>query len=314
MAEVNQHEILKKMRSIFKGAISLDQPLSEYTSMKIGGTVKFLLSPVDTHDLSNALNLLHLMDIPVSVLGAGTNLLISEQSLPRAVIQLNSDFFKSIKKDNNAVFVGAGVKLSEFINFFLNNGYTGCEFLAGIPGTIGGALAMNAGARELVEHGDGCLHSISELVIKVLVMNRFGDISLRTNNDLEFGYRISNLKENIILGAWFKLYLADKYVIRSRIQEFLYRKKITQQYDLPNAGCVFKNPEGFNLSAGRMIEDCLLKGRCVGDAQVSSLHANFIVNLGNASFDETKSLINIIQHSVYEKFAVWLETELDIWE
>ncbi|MBU4304270.1 MAG: UDP-N-acetylmuramate dehydrogenase [Candidatus Omnitrophica bacterium] len=304
----------QKLRGGFKGIIKIDEPLSAHTSIKIGGPAKFFFIPADGGELRFLLRFLKDESIPACILGNGSNLLVTDERLSVAVIQLNSEYFKNIEYDDALVFAGSGVLLANFVSFAAANGLSGCEFLAGIPGTIGGALVTNAGARDINQQGDDMYRNIGDVVKKVRIMDNEANISCLKREDLEFGYRSSSLKNAIILGAWFDLIPAKKDDIRKSIDNFLSKKRSTQELLMPNAGCVFKNPAGSLLSAGALIERCALKGHIVGDAQVSPRHANFIVNRGNARFEHVKTLMNFIQKKVENDFSVRLEPEVEIWE
>jgi UDP-N-acetylenolpyruvoylglucosamine reductase len=247
-------------------------------------------------------------------MGEGSNLLVSDDGLDAAVVRLRSAFFRRIAVQNNLVFAAAGVPLAALCIYAEKNGLSGCEFLSGIPGTVGGALVMNAGSREVdADQGAGRVCSMSQIVSQLEVMNRHGEVSLYAKEDVEFGYRSSNLKGMIVLGAWFRLAPADRDAIKQRGERFIGRKRTTQDLTLPSAGCVFKNPAESRHGAGALIDQCRLKGTVVGDAQVSTIHANFIVNKGNARFAEVKALMELVQTKVWEHCSVRLEPEVEIW-
>lgn len=305
----------KRIREFYRGIIKIDEPLRNYTTMRIGGTVKFFLVPVDCADLSSLLKFLNAGSIPVYIIGNGSNLLVSDLNLPVACVQLSSEYFKRKSRQENIIFAAAGVSLASLVQFSKEQELSGLEFLAGIPGSVGGALAMNAGVKtldELYQAKELC--SISDSLVKVEVIDRDGNIFLCSKDELEFGYRYSNLKDKIILGAWFELFPQKEEKIKNRIDSFLAHKQNTQELLSACAGCVFKNPNKETLSAGELIDRCNLKGISIGDAQISTVHANFIVNKGNAKFKQVKALMEMMQKKVQDNFGVLLEVEIEIWD
>ncbi|MFH2137007.1 MAG: UDP-N-acetylmuramate dehydrogenase [Candidatus Omnitrophota bacterium] len=304
----------KKIKKFFKGEVRGNEFLAGHTSMRIGGPAKLFLIPEDIDDLSAVLKFLNAKKMKTMVIGAGTNLLIDDQALAAAVLKLEAPFFKQITQKDNILFAYAGVNLLSLINFAKMCRLSGCEFLCGIPGTVGGALFMNAGTRDVNDPQGVQYKCIADIVKNVQVTDRAGNVSILTKEELSFGYRCSNLRDYIILGAWFELSPETTDNIQKLINRFSLHRKNTQFINLPNAGCVFKNPDKAQISAGKLIEDCNLKGQSVGDAQISDVHANYIVNKGNARFSQVKELIGKVQKEVYQQFSVSLEPEIEIWE
>lgn len=314
MKTISELKIREKLQEIFKGKIKVNEPLSAHTYIKIGGPVDLLLSPVDVEDLKTVVKFLVAQDIPMWIIGKGSNLLVSDESLPIAAIKLDSAFFQKITKQDNCVYAQAGVSLAKFINFNKNNGLSGSEFLAGIPGSIGGAIFMNAGSRNISLGNSKQLCSISDILIKVQVMDKQGNVKILAKKDIEFTYRDCGLTDQIILAAWFELKPMRQEIITRGIEAFLSNKMNTQELSLPNAGCIFKNPAESALSAGALIDQANLKGFSIGDAEISFIHANFIVNKGKASFAQVRSLIAKIQTTVENKYSIRLEPEVKIWD
>jgi UDP-N-acetylmuramate dehydrogenase len=285
-----------------KGKIRLSEPLKNHTSFKIGGRAKFFVEPKDTADLKLLLNLVKKHKVPVFVIGAGSNILISDRGVNGLVTRLNSPFFKKVSLKNNCLEAGSGTELSRLLLFAYQHGLSGLEFLAGIPGTLGGALAMNAGIPE---------ENIADAVEKVTVMDYNGRIKILNKKNIKFSYRQSSLAKYIILSTQIKLRKKKKKEIREKIKQYLDFRKPRQDYSFPSAGCVFKNAGSY--SAGRLIDLCGLKGRRIGNAQISLKHANFILNLGGARASDVSQLMHLIRKKVKDKFNIILEPEIKIW-
>jgi len=212
---------------------------------------------------------------------------------------------KKLSYRDNYLNVGSGVLLSRVVLFAQDYGLSGAEFLAGIPGTVGGALAMNAGIAQ-----DN--RSIAELVESVTVMDYRGNRKILNKKDIRFGYRTSSLSKYIILSALIKLNRKNKEQINDKIKAYLKYRKLTQDLSKPSAGCIFRNPTG--NSAGRLIDLCGLKGKRIGGAGVSLKHANFILNLENAAARDVLQLTDLIKKEVRKKFNIDLKPEIKIWQ
>lgn len=314
MKILKEIDLEKKIKEFFKGTMQINAPLKAYTSIKIGGTAKFLFIPRDINDLSKLVKFLNALGIPLFIMGGGSNLLISDEHLEAAVVKLEAAFFNKIYRNENTVFCGAGVLIAKLVEFTKSEGLTGCEFLAGIPGTIGGALVMNAGVRGLGSCKSKEFHWIADILKKVQLMDKEGNVFWQEQEKCGFGYRRSNLKDYIVLGAGFELKPDLEQNIEHNFKKFIERKRISQDLSMPNAGCIFKNPKDNKLSAGELIDRCQLKGKAIGDAKISSIHANFIINCGRASFQQVKALMQMIKDKVYRKYRVWLKEEVEIWD
>ncbi|MFA5223722.1 MAG: UDP-N-acetylmuramate dehydrogenase [Candidatus Omnitrophota bacterium] len=276
--------------------------LARLTSFKVGGEVEFFLEAADITELKNALVFAGRKRLPVFILGAGSNILASSSGLNGLVIKLGGEFFKHVYRDGISLEAGAGIQLNQLILYAKNNALAGLEFLAGIPGTLGGALAGNAGAWG---------KSIGALVEEVRVLDYRGNPGLFGSKELKFSYRKSNLNKYIVVSARLKLCPADKKTIGLRIREYLLQRNKTQGTKFPNAGCIFKNPA--KLSAGKLIDACGLKGSSKGGAVISGVHANFILNKGNADSRDILLLMDLMRKKVREKFKINLEPEIKIW-
>jgi UDP-N-acetylmuramate--L-alanine ligase/UDP-N-acetylenolpyruvoylglucosamine reductase len=288
-----------------------NEMLSRHTTLRIGGASEFFVQPRDIDDLKTLLKLVEKYKMAFRIIGAGSNILVSDKGLRGITVSLNSSCFRRIAFRNNCVEVGAGRRLNQFIQDLKRRCLSGAEFLAGIPGTIGGALAMNAGILK-AKGQELRAKNIGDLVEAASVMDYNGKIKNLNKKDIRFNYRSCSLSKYIILKCRLKLKKAKKKEIDKRIKEYLKIRKIKQDYSYPSAGCVFKNPPG--KQAGRLIDLCGLKGRRIGDACISSKHANFIVNLGRARAKDVMSLINLIKKEVRNKFGINLELEIKIWK
>jgi UDP-N-acetylmuramate dehydrogenase len=280
----------------------LDEPLAPYTWMKIGGPAQYFLRPRHTDELLQVVLTCHEEEIPVRVLGGGSNVLVHDIGVSGAVLQLADDAFAQIEIDGTTVRCGAAAPLSQLISQTVKAELAGLETLSGIPGTVGGALRGNAGGRG----GD-----IGQFVESVTVMNSKGEILIRRGDELSFGYRESSVDELVILEGVFRLQAGDPEEITRRMRKIWIMKKATQPLSFQSAGCIFKNPRG--LSAGALVEQAGLKGIRVGEAEISDRHANFIVTHPGAKSDDVLRLIDLARSKVSEQFAVDLELEIKIW-
>jgi UDP-N-acetylmuramate dehydrogenase len=276
--------------------------LSGLTSLRVGGEARFFLEAASVEELKHALRNSGRLKIPVFILGSGSNILASSSGLNGLVIKLAGEFFKHIYKDGEYLEAGSAAQLNQLLLYAKNNSLSGLEFLAGIPGTLGGALAGNAGAWG---------KSIGELVEEVRVLDYHGNPGILVAKELKFSYRKSNLNKYIVISARLKLRKAGKGAIGLRIKEYLLKRNKAQDNKFPNAGCIFKNPA--NVSAGRLIDACGLKLVSKGQAVISGVHANFILNKGNADSSDILFLMDLIRKNVKKKFKINLEPEIKIW-
>ncbi len=284
--------------------VSLNEPLSKHTSLKVGGPAEYWVEPEDPKALSQLIVLCRQKRIPISIFGSGSNILPPDEGLKGVVIHLNAPYFKFIRTDDlGSVRARAGVQNTLFIQHALEAGFGGCEFLMGIPGNIGGSLAMNAGSHD---------QSLDALVEKIILVDKNGELKTLERSQVPFGYRSSGLKEAVIVEGVFRLPRRDPKETLKKLDEYRDYRLKTQDLLHPSAGCMFKNPKQAGCSSGRLIEEAGLKGRRIGGAQVSLKHANFIINLGGASSKDIGLLIREVQETVKKKFNVDLETEVRI--
>jgi len=277
-------------------------PLAPYTWYKIGGPARYFVRPRSVEELQEASRRCVENNIPIHVLGLGANLLVSDGGVNGAVFRLDQDYFRRVRIDKNVVEVGAGVDMQKLVLRTVRQGLSGIECLAGIPGTIGGGIRMNAGGK----FGD-----IGAVVTRVGVMDITGLLFDREKDDLVFDYRSTNISAKFILNATLELEEEDPEQIMRHVKEIWMYKRNSQPLNTKNAGCIFKNPRG--LSAGALIDQAGLKGFRVGGAEVSEKHANFIVAHAGAKADDVLKLIKIIRERVEEKEGVELESEVQVW-
>ncbi len=290
---------------LFEGKVKFKEPMRNHTSLKIGGPADIFAMPQDLSSLKNMHINLRRNKIPFFPLGGGTNILVRDGGIEGAVISLR--FFRRtgvLSKDNKYayLFAEAGTLLQRIVNFSKENGYSGVEGLAGIPGTVGGAIFGNAGAFG---------YEMKDVLISVEVMDIEGRIKRFKAEEINFGYRSTSISRNeLILGAEIKLKKDEKEKVSAKVDDFLEKKREKQPLREPSAGCVFKNPAG--LSAGKLIDEAGCKGIRIGDVEVSSIHANFFINKGRANASDFIRLMEEVAHRVKERFGVVLEPEIKI--
>lgn len=286
-----------------KGKIYKDFEIKNMTTFKVGGNVDYLIIPKDYDDIRLTLKFGKDNNIPVYLMGNGSNLLISDRGVRGIIIRISKENFNKKKIKNNLITSESGVLLYELISISVRNELSGLEFLHGIPGALGGVIAMNAGT-------DGS--SISDYLREIKVMDSFGEIYILPKEEIGFSYRKSLVieKKLIVLEALIELKKSKKENIFSTLKYKVIKRRLTQPLNYPTAGCVFKN-EGDN-KAGYLIEKAGCKGLRVGDAEVSTIHANFIFNRGNATFSDVISLMKMVRERVYEKFKINLNPEVVI--
>jgi UDP-N-acetylmuramate dehydrogenase len=292
--------------TIFSGLESIvkeNYPLKEFTWFNLGGSADYLIRPKTVQDLQEVLRRCEENGLPVRVLGLGSNLLISEEGVRGAVIRLENPEFCKTQLDDGTLTAGAGVNLGKLVLDTVRQGLGGLESLAGIPGTIGGAVKMNAGGR----FGD-----IGSVIRSVTLMDKSGNVFEKSKPELVFDYRWVNITARVILAATIDLTQSDPDTLLQTVKEVWIYKKNSQPLHTHNAGCVFKNPPG-GTSAGTLIDRAGLKGKQIGGAAVSEKHANFIVTEKGCTSGDVKQLIELIREKVREKFDVELETEIEIW-
>ena len=283
-------------------AVAENEPLAPFTWYKIGGPARYFIRPRSVEELQEASRRCLENGVRIYVLGLGANLLVGDQGVDGAVFRLDQEYWRRVKYDKSTCEVGAGVDMQKLVLRTCRQGLAGIECLAGIPGTIGGGVRMNAGGK----FGD-----IGAVVQRVQVMSDDGAFFERTKDDLVFEYRSTNIAARFILGATLELEEDDPDAIMKKTKEIWMYKRNTQPLNTKNCGCMFKNPRG--LSAGALIDQAGLKGMRVGGAEVSEKHANFIIAHPGCSADDVMKLVKIIREKVYEKNEIHLESEVQIW-
>lgn len=300
---MNKSETIFNLAEILGCEARKYEPMSKHTSFKIGGNADVYIKVNNLSKLSTILKECQASDVDYMILGNGSNLLVSDEGIRGVVIRLDGDFRKITLLDDTTIFCGAGATLAYLCKFALNCGLSGLEFAWGIPGTVGGAVFMNAGAY------DG---EMKDVVHSVSHISPSGEIGRTEKENLNFGYRTSVYRSNnmIITGVTLKLKKGNPDEIRAKMDDYMSRRSTKQPLEYPSAGSVFKRPEG-NF-AGALIEQCGLKGKTCGGAQVSEKHAGFIINKSNATSKDVRDLIGEIQKTVSEKTGYSLECELII--
>lgn len=284
--------------------MKFDEPLAKHTSLRIGGGAEVMAFPKNVEELAKILKMSVLLDGSFAILGAGTNVLAPDEGVRGLVICLK-DCLEGIESlPGNRLRVMAGVTMSRAAVVAANLGLSGLEFAHGIPGTVGGGVYMNAGA-----YGG----EIRQVCEQVEVMNRQGQRRVLTAEEMGFSYRHSVLEEtgDIVLSAEFALTPAEPEIIRGKMKELIGKRTASQPLDLPSAGSAFKRPAGGYAAA--LIEEAGLKGFRLGNAGISEKHAGFAVNLGGATADEMKQLLQTVSDRVYETSGIRLEPEIRIW-
>ena len=282
--------------------IRMNSPLAGLTSMRVGGAAEYFISPRSSTELAESLTWARDYNLPITIIGAGSNLLISDQGLAGLVICTRHLRGIEFDETSGQVTAAAGEPVARLAMQIASHGWTGFEWAIGIPGTVGGLVVMNAGAQG---------GSASDCVVAVQTVTLTGEAQLIYPEDLNFSYRTSALQESrrLVTGAIFKFETGgDPQSITADTEIKLKTRHSTQPYHLPNCGSVFRNP--LPQFAAKLIQDAGLKGYQIGNAQVSELHANFIVNLGNAKASDIFSLIQHIKSVICDRYAVVLETEV----
>ena len=277
-------------------------PLAPFAWYRIGGPARWLIRPQSVEEFAEAARRCAQSQIRTYVLGLGANLLISDAGVDGAVFRLDGEFWRRVQYTDSRVEVGAGVDMQKLLLRTVRQGLAGIECLAGIPGTIGGGIRMNAGGK----FGD-----IGSVVLHVQVMDASGNLFMRTKDDLVFDYRCTNISAPYILSATLQLEPDEPERILRKTKEIWMYKRNTQPLNTKNAGCIFKNPRG--LSAGALIDQAGLKGMRVGGAEVSSKHANFIIAHPGCTANDVLSTIKLIREKVFERNQIHLESEVQIW-
>lgn len=299
--------VFEELISATGGRVRFDEPMRLHTTFHIGGPAEIWVEPKDSEELRRVLQIAREGALAVTTIGGGANLLVRDEGIPGLVVHLGSRGFMGCRRTAEGLAVGAGLPLEWLIRKAQGESLSGIEFLAGVPGRVGGAVRMNAGTHD----EEGKSHSISDVVDSVTVMDRGGGIRELPAQGLGFGYRASRLNGQIVLEAALKLVPDDPRAIGQRMKHLWAFKKRTQDWSAPSVGCIFKNPRE-RPSSGWMIEKAGLKGLTVGSAQISRAHANFMINLGNAKAADVFALIEKVREEVRRQFHLELELEVQV--
>ncbi len=284
--------------------IIFDEPMKKHTSFKIGGTADYFFKATTLEELQNIIKFAKIKEWPITIIGNGSNLLVTDKGIRGLVIKIDINKLKIEKKDKFAVVeVGAGNKLMALATKMKDEELSGLEGLSGIPGSVGGAVVMNAGA-----YGK----EMKDVVLSTTCMDKNGKLYTFSNEEQEFSYRnsIFQKKDYIIIETKLKLEYGKKDEIQKRMEEYFKSRKEKQPIEYPSAGSSFKRQEG--IITAKLIDDVGLKGYKIGGAQVSEKHAGFIVNYNNATATDVINLINYIKEKVYSKYGIKIEEEIKI--
>lgn len=284
------------------GNVSTDEPMKNHTSFKVGGPADIIITPQDIGSLIKVYQACIRENYPVYVMGNGTNLLVRDKGIRGVVIKI-LDNLSGYEVRDDIIIAGTGILLSRMAHIALEHGLTGLEFAEGIPGTLGGAVTMNAGAY---------IGVMSDIVLRTEYLDKQGRVTVLEKDAHLFGKRSSFIQTDggIALKVHLKLKKRDMAEIKGLMDDFNRQRHEKQPLELPSAGSIFKRPDGY--FAGKLIQDCGLRGCRTGGAEVSCKHCGFIVNVGNATADDIIKLISYIQAEVRQKYKVELQTEVKI--
>lgn len=303
---VNSMKLIDEIKKLNVGKILTDVSLKNYTTYRAGGTAKIMVFPKNIDSLVKLINKLRELDVKFMVLGKGSNVLFSDKEYDGVLIKL--DEFNHIEVHGNRIIAGAGASIIRVCQEAIKNSLTGLEFAAGIPGTVGGCIYMNAGAYK---------SDMGYVVSRVKVLTPKMHVITMVNREIDFHYRTSFFKKNknyIVLEATFNLKKGKKELIQEVVNDRRKRRLETQPLEYPSAGSVFRNPK--DQYSGKLIEDLGYKGLIKGGAKVSDKHANFIINYNNAKASDIKELIEFVHDEVLEKYGIDLTVEQEFinWE
>lgn len=294
------------VRAAVRGTVRFDEPMAPRTSWRVGGPAALWVAPADEEDLRAAIAAFGAHGIPWVVLGKGSNTLFADAGYAGAVVSLEEGFAdlrhvpNGLGEGEHALVAGGGAAISAVLHYVVRERLQGMELWAGIPGTVGGAVRMNAGTH---------LGETKDVLVDATLLLETGEVVTRTNADLAFAYRASNVADGqVILGATFRVRTAQDATFAREIQEVKERRRRTQPLTLPNGGSTFANPPGDH--AWRLIDAAGLRGKRHGDAEISTVHPNFIVNLGSASAADISALIELAESEVFQRSGVRLRPEV----
>ncbi len=286
----------------FEKIVRQDEPLAMHTWFQLGGPAEYFAEPRTRDELIALVKRCREEEIPVRVLGHGSNLLVRDDGVPGVVIRLSEPAFCDIEVSGTSITAGSGARLGRIVTTAVKEGLAGLEVLVAIPGTLGGALRGNAGT-----HGG----DVGQWTVEATALTYTGDVVTRHGDEMVFSYRQSSLDELVIVGARMELEEDDPHELGKRLQKQWIIRKASQPMGHQCAGCVFKNPRG--VTAGELIESAGLKGTRIGGAVVSERHANFIVAEPECTSNDVLRLIELVRGQIHDRFGTELELELEVW-
>ncbi|MEW9050380.1 MAG: UDP-N-acetylmuramate dehydrogenase [Neobacillus sp.] len=295
--------LITQLQEMNIGTVKRNEPLARHTTMKIGGPADLLVEPSSIENLTKVMELINKQSLPWVAIGRGSNLLVSDKGIEGVVIKLGQGL-DTLTIAGTEITVGAGHSLVSLSTMISKKGLSGLEFASGIPGSVGGAVYMNAGA-----HGS----DISRILTEAHILFEDGTMEWLSNEAMEFSYRTSVLQKKrpgVVLEAKFKLTEGDRSNIVAQMQKNKDYRKETQPWNSPCAGSIFRNP--LPHFAGRLVEDAGLKGYSIGGAKISEMHGNFIVNANNATAQDVLDLIEHVKVTIDQLYGVKMETEVEI--
>ncbi|USK35602.1 UDP-N-acetylmuramate dehydrogenase [Bacillus sp. F19] len=296
-------KILIKLQEAEVGKVVQNEPLAKHTTIKIGGPAEIFVEPNSIEDLKKTMEIVTECDVQWRAIGRGSNLLVGDSGIKGVVIKLGKGL-DHLEVNGDTITAGGGYSLIKLTTVISKQGLSGLQFAGGIPGSVGGAVYMNAGA-----HGS----DMSKILVKAHILFEDGTMEWLTAEELDFSYRTSLLQKKrpgICLEAVLKLEKGNREEIVAELQKNKDYRRETQPWDHPNCGSVFRNP--LPNYAGQLIQESGLKGYQIGGAKISELHGNFIVNTGNATAKDVLDLIDFVKKTIYEKHGVRMETEVEI--
>ena len=292
-----------KIINLFNSKILIDEPLRKHTTFGVGGNASIFIYPKDKNDLVKLLKYVSKENIDIFFMGSGSNLLVSDKGFDGIIISLKKSFKNFKVNDSLEANIGTGVMLGHMVRLLTKKSVKGLESLVGVPGTLGGAVIMNAGA-----YGS----EISNYLISIKVLDLNGNEKIYKKDDINFSYRFSSISnQEIVIEAKFKFKKGNLGNITKNKSDASKKRRNSQPLQFRSAGSIFKNPKS-NIAAGYLIDKSNLKGLRIGDAEISTKHANFIINHGNASSGDILQLIKIIKKTVKKKFDINLELEVKL--
>lgn len=300
--------VQEELQGITGGRVRFEEPMRLHTSFHIGGPAEAWVEPQAVEELQALAAFAQAVEMPLTMIGGGANLLVRDDGLAGLVISLHAPAFRQWQVEGTTVTIGAGVGLDRVVAMARDAGLGGCEFLAGIPGKVGGAVRMNAGTRD----GEQGFRAMADIVTHVTVLRRDGTIATLPAGAVGFRYRATALNGDIVLTTTVSLSPAAPDAIGRKVADLMAYKRATQDLSAPSAGCVFKNPGDGRPAASWLIDRAGLKGMRVGDAVVSPRHANFIVNAGSATARDVLALIAAVQYKVLQERGILLDLEVQV--